>query len=454
MRSPDVVKCLEETVIKGAGRASSALVLLLFLGGALVSGCKGVPDEACAETCVNGTACNEDTGLCEVVPLSLYTGMLPGRSIELTIDGERLFGAVIEPQQGLLLVGHIGRSEQEFRILEELEGAANKRLSAAASTRRVAVAWLGSDRRYRLAMRPTGASNLEWTTIDVVPGPEETSGYEGSEDFALAIDELGRIHLVFFDSQRRALRRLHTTTTSGVWQIEDVDDGMTPLPLAGCSVERRQVLRRGVGLEPDLLVQEETLFVAYHDADCGDLRLARRGEERWVVSVVDNGEYFEEGSRAQERGVVGKFPSIAANSRGQIGIAYHDVSRGRVLYVRAREGEFIREVADGGVELDAFGQERKQLVGAFTQLIYDRDDTARLVYMNGTLNTLRRAHRQAEADGSSRWLYRRLDEPGPVGFFAQLLLHPQLGKIIASERLGVGGSQGLGSELVLVWEER
>jgi hypothetical protein len=423
-----------------------------LLAGCL-AGCNGEPGSACPRECSLGTACDESTGVCEPIPLSRFDGALPGRAIGLAVDADQVFAAVIDPSQALILVGHLTRDDnpEGFRILHRLPTAVNKRLAVASSTRHVSVVWLEASGRYRLALRPAGASNLEWTFMDVVPGPQATSNYTGSEHFTVVLDESNRIQLLFFDADRRGLRRLQTATTSGVWELDDVDDGMTPLPLAGCAVERRAVLRRGVGWQPDAIIRPEGLFVAYHDADCGDLRLARRTEGRWVVSVVDNGEAVEDPLRAQEPGVVGRFPSIAANSRGELGIAYQDVSRGRVLYVRVREGEFIREVADSGVELDAFGQAQKQLVGAFTRLVYDRDDVARLVYMNGTLNTLRRAQRQADASGTARWIYRSINSPGPVGFFADLLLHPLEGKVFAAERLVPGAR--LESQLVLSWED-
>ncbi len=416
-----------------------------------VGGCKVEKPLSCPP-CPAGTACTASSGICEEIALEPFDDFIPGRAVRIAPEGSRIALAVIEPQTGALLVGTATPSSRAFHTLHRFGRPAGKRIALASSPRTVAVAWLDEGGVYQIATRAARGANDHWEATLIALSEQDTAlEYSGSEEFDLTIDAREHVHLVFHDSRLRALRRLSRADGARRWQLETVDDASSQQSQLVCSAERRLAARLGVGIEPTVRGRGEDLYVAYHDADCGDLRLARRVDKEWVVSVVDTGDADVEAVRLHERGVVGRFPSLAFDEAGRIAVAYHDVSRGRVMYASAREGQFKREVADPGFELDEFSQQQKQLVGAFTRLVFDDSGTPRLAYMNATRTHLRGAHRLAEANGSGRWLQRTLDAQGPVGFFADQIYDASIGHIVAAERL-VPTAQGLSSRLVLIWD--
>lgn len=423
-------------------------------------GCKEPKLEECP-TCPAGMTCSVERGVCEDSVLVRFEAeMIPGRAVRIANDDERVAVASFDPQSKSLLVGVVTPASREFHVLQRFGRVEGKHLAMASSHEMVAVAWLEETGVYQIAMRRRGAANHSWQAVRVQGNTEQggTDGYEGSEEFALSIDDQGGIHLVFQDSRLRTLRYLSRLDESAGWKSETIDDGFSQVGPPVCSRERRQSVRLGVGVEPDIQLRGNELYVAYHDADCGDLRLARRVDQQWVVSVVDTGGVDMDAMRLHERGVVGRFPSLAFDSQGQIGLAYHDVSRGRVLFATARDGIFNMEEVDPGLERDESSQLQKQLVGAFTRLVFDDFDVPRVVYMNATNTHLRSAHRLQENNGQGRWLQRTLDARAPVGFFADQLYEPVLGHVVVAERLSVNtGTRSvasMASELVLLWDGR
>lgn len=436
----------------------SFVILVGFCSSWFLTGCKTPPTLECP-VCPAGTVCIVEQGECEERPLASFeSDSLPGRAVRLAMDGERVVIASIEPQSNDLLVGTVTPLTREFHVLQRLGRTSGKRLALASSQNQIILAWLDDTGVYQVATRQAGAPNERWqaTLVQNENETPQTRTYNGSEEFDLAIDERGGIHLVFQDSRLRTLRYLSRTDERSEWKLETIDDGFSQIGPNVCSRERRQTVRLGVGIEPNLQSYGNELYVAYHDADCGDLRLGRRVDQQWIVSVVDTGDMDVETMRLHERGVVGRFPSIAFDSLGRIALAYQDVSRGRVLFATAHDGIFTMEVVDPGIERDESSQLKKQLVGAFTRLLFDDRDTPRVVYMNATNTHLRSAHRLQDTDGQGRWLLRTLDARGPVGFFADQLYDPVLGHVVAAERLiptsGTQTAGGLSSELVLLWD--
>src|SRR5690606_21072096 len=125
----------------------------------------------------------------------------------------------------------------------------------------------------------------------------------------------------------------------------------------------------------------ELVVAAYYDADCGDLRLARRSAQGWAVTLVDGGDDTAPNMR---HGMVGRWPSVAFDAAGVVSIAYHDVSRGRLMFAHERSGRFESTVVDAGFELDAFARQRKNIVGAFAALRVEDSGAASIAYLDGT----------------------------------------------------------------------
>lgn len=436
----------------------SWIILAGLCGFVLQMGCKEPKLEECP-TCPAGTVCNLASGICEESVLARFEAeIVPGRAVRITADGARVAVASIDPTTRSLLVGVVTPSAREFHVLQRFTRIDGKHLAMASSPDTVAVAWLDESGVYQIAFRQRGAANDSWQAILVNNQPGSAEEYDGSEEFDLSIDAQGGIHLVFQDSRLRTLRYLSRADAAADWTLNTIDDGFSQVGPVVCSEERRLSARLGVGVEPDLQIRGNELYVAYHDADCGDLRLARRVEQQWIVSVVDTGEVDVDSLRLHERGVVGRFPSLAFDTQGRIGLAYHDVSRGRVLLATAQSGIFTMEEVDPGIERDDSSRLQKQLVGAFTRLVFDDFDIPRVVYMNATSTHLRSAHRMQETNGQGRWVQRTLDARAPVGFFADQLYDPVLGHIVVAERLSVSANARsvatMDSELILLWDGR
>ena len=307
--------------------------------------------------------------------------------------------------------------------------------------RLAALAWLGTDGRYEVAYRSLPRDdNATWRFVTV---PEPTgAAYAGTEEFDLEVIGDDGLGLAFRD-QRGALRILQTASLSeGGWTLEDIDTGGPADDGANCPPELRGAQSApGVGIDPELAVRDEALVVAYQDADCGDLRIARRVSRRWSIAIADAGEISLETGAA--RGIVGRWPSVDIGPGGVVAVAYHDVSRGRLLYAREIDGRYEIEVVDAGVEIDAFSRERKDVVGAFASLSRTDGGAVTITYFDGTELDLEMAQR---ASPTAPWTHRKVESEGAVGFFADHAQSDGAGRFVAAERLVPSGG-GFASSL-------
>lgn len=421
----------------------------LALSAALFAlwGCPDPNESPCPEPCERGLVCDAATATCVPDRLPRYERPLPGRSARVASGQARIFTASIDPSDGNLVVAeHADGGPPDARILTRFDRPQNKSLAVDANGRFAVVAWLGPQARYELAYRrlPTD-DNASWR-FATVPQPEGGT-YLGTEAFDLEIVDNGGVVLAFRD-RSRSLRLLSSESFEGPWTIETIDDGGPADDGTTCPDEvRRLEPRVGVGVDPDIAIRDATTAIAYHDADCGDLRLARRTGQRWNISVVDTGVFTVETEAT--RGIVGRWPSVDVGPTGAVAIAYHDVSRGRLLYARENSGRFDIEVADAGLSIDAFSRETKNIVGAFAHLTRSDDGAATVTYLDGTSIDLKIARRPA---ASADWSSQTLANDGPVGFFADHVVEPGRGRYVVCERLTPSGT-GLASELVVEVEE-
>ena len=320
------------------------------------------------------------------------------------------------------------------------------------------MAWVDLQGRYRIAQRPVEAGNDRWE----IRSPPVTArdnraafSYDPSEDLALALEgEEGLPHVVFRDSELGALRHLWLDA-EGSWRLETIDDGIEDQELARfCPPQAREAADRGVGWWPDVVLGQAPgeLAVAYHDADCGDLRMAVRRSERWLRAVVDDGARPGlAGDGLGARATVGRFASLATDVRAGgwlYHLAYYDDSRGQLAYALGDpvRGSFTVEVVDRGLELDEEPRIRKHLVGAFASLSLDDSGSPWISYFDATATSIKVARRQEEEDG---WLRRRLEWQGPVGFWSDHAWDPALGRVYVGERLILDETDRYLSRLVL-----
>jgi hypothetical protein len=390
----------------------------------------------------------------------------------MEVVDERAYLASIDPVAGDLLIGVIdpGSDDQtsqpndqpgepEMYVLSKITRPRGRTLSMTSSASMVALAWLEQDRQYRVALHQVGDSPDRW---QISPPIQADTDYRGSEHFDLAIDTTGRLRLMFHDAATRALVGLTSgrltsdsptqTVDDTPWSASVIDDPADQADTSVCSEQQRLLSGQGLGLYPDTAVRGGAIFVAYHDADCGDLRLASRLDEQWVVTVIDTGDFEREDDLSLRRGVTGKYASIALDSAGNVAIAYQDSSRGQLLIAHDRQGQFSTELADAGFVVDAVSRKRKHMVGGFASLSFDSRDVPWIAYIDSTTARLRLAHRtrRFELDGS--WAQQTVDSRPPTGFSASLGFSSTLGHLIATEHLRPR-PDGLESQLDLLHEE-
>jgi hypothetical protein len=436
----------------------SILSITTLVGAAvLFSGCDPTAAAECDPGCEDGLVCNATTSICEAPRLEALDVAPSGRSVRLAVVEDRAYMAAVDPAAGNLLVGvadpdgHTGdpTSVPQMYVLSKITRPLGRTLAMASSATTVAVAWLEQDRRYRIALHQVGHSPDRW---QILPAVEAATDYRGSEHFDLAIDASGRLRLVFHDSATGALNSLAASADEALWSMSVIDDPADQSDTPVCSEQQRRLSGRGLGQYPDVVVRGGAIFVAYHDADCGDLRLASRLDEQWSVAVVDTGDFERDDGLSLRRGVTGKFTSIALDSSGSLAIAYQDTSRGQLLIAYDREGQFFIETADAGFEVDEFSRKRKHLVGGFASLVFDNRDIPWIAYIDATTARLRLAHRTRGFDQEGSWAQQTVDGRPPTGFSASLGFSSTLGHLIATERLRPQRG-GVESQLDLLYEE-
>lgn len=413
----------------------------------LLAGCPDNPTDPCPQECERGFQCDPVTTTCLPSPLPIYERELPGRGARITASSDRVWVASLDPSDGGLVVTEIDANRnRNARVIASPTINPQRRLSIDASGRFIAVAWLGATGRYELAYRDLPSDHAIWSFATVAEPTGES--YSGTNDFDLEVVNDRGLALAFRD-RNRTLRVLRTTEPAdGDWSLELVDDGSATDDDVACPEDLREISPAlGVGFYPDIAARNSSLAIAYHDADCGDLRLARRGDETWSVTAVDTGELDTaiEGKRAY----VGQWPSIANDPAGGIRISYHDRSRGRLLIAAEDDGDFDIGVIDPGFVLDEFSRDRKKIVGAFSQLTIDELGTATVTYFDATLGDLRIARRDA---GANEWSREALVTNDAVGLFADHAWVPDVGTFIIAEEV-IPTPDGLASRLVLVEEE-
>jgi hypothetical protein len=240
-----------------------------------------------------------------------------------------------------------------------------------------------------------------------------------------------------------------TRRPDGDWELSTIDEGGAVADRRRCSSASGDPFRSGVGYDPDLEVIEGTAFVSYYDANCGDLRLARRSGGSWRVNILDTGDFTLSGAGGRrESGDVGRFSSLTADNDGNLAIAYQDAGRGRLMFARQTSNGFEIELADPGLHTDGSSRRRKQMVGAFADLVFTRggDELPCIAYMNGSEARTRLTCRVRGPNGST-WKHISLEPPPPSGFYTSIEAPAPTDIAVFAERLLPNGND-MTSQLV------
>lgn len=432
-----------------AGHLLASALLLVFMFSA---GCETPEEEDCSPACENGSTCDPVTKTCISPQLERFEGALPGRGVRLEMRGDRAYLAAIHPTQKRLLIGEATVTAAPiFYTLREFSRRTPQKIALATSETTIAVAWLDADSLYQIALRRLDAPADQWQFFtSETNGELSAEDYRGSQHFDLSIHAQGldqgattegsqRMRLVFYDARTHGLRVISAsfdppnTSRSTRWSIQNIDDPADQGDLVSCSPAQRDRVGRGIGFEPNIIQRDGSTYVAYQDADCGDLRLARRLDGQWQIAVVDTGESDRENEHAMARGNTGRFASVNLDGRGKLAIAYLDSTRGQLRLALERAGSFDIEVVDPGLQTDAFSRQRKHQVGGFASLLFDADDIPWIAYLDATTTRLRLSHRTRKFGANGHWVQRTVDAPAPTGFSTSLGYSPEFGMAVAAE---------------------
>ncbi len=419
----------------------SALLIPLAL---MMIGCPGEPSVSCQPACAQGFACDEARGICAATAIPRYEAVTPGRAARVAWWLRGPLIAALAPSEGALVVSDASVNPPEVRLLARDVAPQSARLGLAVSPVSAAVMWRRAS-GYALARRDAQDDHASWQveplTLSVSEGGAPTLA---TDDFDLALGELGAAQLVWRDERTQALYYATRAREDAPWRVELVDDGRTRLAPEPCPESARS-RGRGVGREPDLLVTAGEVMVAYHDADCGTLRLARRGAVQWTVSVVDAGE--------GPRPITGRWPSVAMAPSGLIGIAYQDMTQGRLMFAASRGEGFEREVVDDAPMLDIATRRVRRITGAFATLSFDSQSRPLITYLDAT--QLSAMWARGEAQAPRAWSTRVVLEEGAVGLFTHHTRTPGDGVWVVAERQAPGeAGQALTSSLAQTQQVR
>ena len=425
-------------------RARLIIPLLLLMG---CERCEQEAPATCTPACGEGFVCDQARNVCEARELPEFEERSGGRAARVISSERRPLVALIEPAQGLLLTGFVDGPQPALGVLASGVRAGSQRVGVATGGGLVVIAWIGSEGFFQVASRDVNAAQPAWSIqlVRAQPGLEMIPTYQATDDFDVVVSGSGAISLVYRDRADRALyHMLLRQEGASTWERSLIDDGLSA-GLEACPAARRNAQRRGLGFEPDAVIDQQILHVAYHDADCGDLRLARLGVAgRWLVSVLDRG-----GEDASAVRVTGRYPSLAFDAQGRPGISYQDLSRGRLLYGVLDGEDFRAEVVDPGLGVARTTQRPKGVVGAFSTLSYDLDGQPLLTYFDAAEADIVRARAETDAQGARVWSRVTLADEGAQGFFLSHSLSTTGALTVVGEKL-IPGQDGMRSELVVI----
>ncbi len=376
--------CRAAEMCRRGGSGKVVWVALCVVFGC-VAGCDlGSGEGGCGE-CALLTVCNENTGDC-IAPDD-YSGLQVNRVPSLALDaGGRLLVAAQAAREADVVLGVWDESEARFRYqLVDSRGEVGSELALAIGPDGHPGILYYDANQLLLRYAFYSADTQRWLTEEV----DSSSANLGTSP-DLVIDADGVAHAVYRDEHNRALR--YAVRTKGIWRVEYVDTGKDSAldPSDICPPEQRAAVRLGVGFGAHLTLQGTTPVVAYHDADCGTLRLARRASPGvWTREVFVGraaGLALPTPGGLQEG--VGRFNALALDPLGSVAVAFFDADQGELKVALTRNspsGEPIIEIVDNGLrDSGPDSPPQKHIVGQHLSLGFRPDGAMVVAHMNAT----------------------------------------------------------------------
>ena len=232
---------------------------------------------------------------------------------------------------------------------------------------------------------------------------QQTASTTGIGDYtSMALDQMGRAHVAYFDQSSQAL--VYAFQTQAGWRTELVDgDGV-------------------VGWYASLVLDShDNARIAYYDVGRGALKYASRVGGTWITSVLDV---------SSDR--VGHYCSLALDANDQPSISYYDAQNLSLRFATLVNDTWLYETVDGAGNaaeteqaLDRADRTSKAPVisqdvpnvGHYSSLALDRTGVPHIAYQDITHADLKYAVKQG-----GEWLTETLDAAGDVGEYTSIQL--------------------------------
>ena len=292
------------------------LMCVLGVGFFLVGCAQSAPDACGIDTCPSGQQCVQ--GACEVVPLPSPTENL-GQFTSMAVrpDGRRVIATWDATQTNLVLLMEDESGRLNSQVVAGWIVARGKVLDtdsgrwaslALDSEENVHLAWYDGKNQALMygLLRP--GSPFEMTTVD-------SDGERGTHT-SLVVEDDGSVHIAYRDEGLKSLRYAHRDT-NGQWTTQSVP---ACAPVENCLAQSDDY-----GEHSDIVAIGGLPRLVFYDRALGDLKLAAQDADgQWTVLTLD-GRDTETG---EDRGDVGRFPSIALAAKLRVGVAYYAHTRG------------------------------------------------------------------------------------------------------------------------------
>ena len=241
---------------------------------------------------------------------------------------------------------------------------------------------------------------------------QQTLSIDGIGEYtSVALDQMGRAHVAYFDPARGAL--VYAFQTQSGWRSELVDADGVEGWYASLALDSHGNAR-----------------IAYYSVSAGALKYAARNGGAWSTQVVD---------ASSER--VGHYCSLALDAQDVPSISYYDAQNLSLRYASQSNGTWLTETVDGAgnaaeteqamnradrtSKVPAVSQDVPN-VGHYSSLALDRLGVPHIAYQDITNADLKFAVKQA-----GQWVTETVDARGDVGEHASLRLNAA-GKAVVS----------------------
>jgi subtilisin family serine protease len=290
-----------------------------------------------------------------------------------TIDGDDEFGATTDlTYQRLHLKRALDltydRKGGSLGSTEELaHGGNNSALAYDDEGILHAVYYDSVQRRLEYALRATDGS---WSTVSVV----DSTGADLGQYASMALDDVGRPSVAYYDAITGDLK----------FARFDGDDWVTSkIDAVG-----------NVGLYPSLVFDDDGhAAVSYYHKTKGDLRVARHDGTAWVIKTVDSA------------GDVGRSTSMAVDRDGRLAVTYEQTNTGHLRYAVQSGSSWDEETIDD----DTLGI-------AWPSLAFDASNRPNIAYFDAYPANLKFARLR-----NGDWQKETLASKGAQGFYTTLV---------------------------------